>query len=84
MLFCRTPPSNHFSHDVLLFFFFLQISEVCGIKSIYLVEQGLVPSCSYGNQVKMLLSSCGHICTNVGIPITAEVEEKEALKNLLA
>ena len=36
-LFCRTPPSNHFSHDV--FFPFLQISEICSQKSIYLVEQ---------------------------------------------
>ena len=35
--FCRTPPSNHISHDV--YFFFLQISEVCSLKSIYLVEQ---------------------------------------------
>ena len=29
-LFCRTPPSNHFSHVV---FSFLQISEVCSLKS---------------------------------------------------
>ena len=36
-LFCRTPPSNHLSHDV--FFSFLHISEVCRLKSIYLVEQ---------------------------------------------
>ena len=35
--FSRTPPTNHFSHDVV--FSFLQISEVCSLKSIYLVEQ---------------------------------------------
>ena len=38
-LFCRTPPSNHFSHDVVIFSF-LQISEVCSLKSICLEEQG--------------------------------------------
>ena len=27
--------------------------------------------------------SCGHICTNLGIPIAGEVAEKEELKNLL-
>ena len=27
-VFCRTPPINHFSHDVFFFFSFLQISEV--------------------------------------------------------
>ena len=29
------------------------------------------------------LSSCGHICTNLGIPIAGEMKEKEELKNLL-
>ena len=29
------------------------------------------------------LSSCGHICTDLGIPVAGEVEEKEELKNLL-
>ena len=28
-------------------------------------------------------SSCGHICTDFGIPIAGEVEEKGELKNLL-
>ena len=38
--FCRTPPSNNFSHDTtVVVFFFLQISEVCNRKSVYLVEQ---------------------------------------------
>ena len=36
-LFRRTPRSNHFSHDI--FFSFCQISEVCSLKSIRLVEQ---------------------------------------------
>ena len=39
--------------------------------------------CSYRNRVETPLSSCGHICTNLGIPIAAEVEEKEQLKNML-
>ena len=38
-LFCRTLPGNHFSDDVVLFFFFLQISKVCSLKSIFWVEQ---------------------------------------------
>ena len=38
-LFCITPPSNHFSHDVFFPFFMIQISEVCSLKSIHLVEQ---------------------------------------------
>ena len=29
------------------------------------------------------LSSCGHACTNLGIPIPGEEEEKEELENLL-
>ena len=29
------------------------------------------------------MSSCGHICTHLGILIAGEVEEKEELKNLL-
>ena len=39
--------------------------------------------CSYGNQVDTWLWSCGHTCTDLGIPIAGEVEEKEELKNLL-
>ena len=39
--------------------------------------------CSYGNQVETSLGSCGRACTNLGIPIAGEVEEKEELKNLL-
>ena len=39
--------------------------------------------CSYGNQVETSLSSCGHTCNDLGIPIAGEVEEKEELKNLL-
>ena len=73
-LFCRTPPSNHLSHDVV--FSFLQISEVCSLKSIYLVEQCWIRrknsqarsiQCSYGNQMETSLSSCGHTCTDLGI-----------------
>ena len=36
--FCRTLLKNHISHDVA-FFPFMQISEVCNLKSVYLVEQ---------------------------------------------
>ena len=88
--FSRTPPSDHFSHDVFFFFFF-QISAVCSLKSIYLVEQWQIRTrnsqacsilCSYGNQVETSLSSCGHTYTHLGILIVGEVEEKEDLKNL--
>ena len=33
--------------------------------------------------METLLSICGHTCTNLGILIAGEVEEKEELKNLL-
>ena len=36
--FCRKLPSNHISHDVV-WFSFLQIIEVCTLKSIHLLEQ---------------------------------------------
>ena len=71
-LFCRTHPNNHFSHDVVFLFSFLQISEVCNLKSIYLVEQWKIRRrnsqahsilCSHRNQVETSLTSCGHICT---------------------
>ena len=39
--------------------------------------------CSYGNQVETSLWSCGHTCTELGIRIAIEVEEKEELKTLL-
>ena len=39
--------------------------------------------CSYRNQVETSLSSCGHTCTQLGILIAREVEEKEEVKNLL-
>ena len=37
-LFCRTPPSNHFSHDVVFSFF--RISDFCSLKLIYFIENG--------------------------------------------
>ena len=33
--------------------------------------------------METLLSICGHTCTDLGILIAREVEEKEELKNLL-
>ena len=39
--------------------------------------------CGYGNQVESPLWNCGHTCTDLGIPIAGQVEEKEKLKNLL-
>ena len=87
----RISPSNHFSYEVV-FFPFLQISKVWSLKSIYLVDQWYIRRrnsqarlimCIYGNQVETSLSSSDHICTDLGIPIAAEVEEKEELKNLL-
>ena len=38
---------------------------------------------SYRSQEETSLSSCGHICTDLDIPIAGEVEEKEELKNLV-
>ena len=39
--------------------------------------------CGYGNQVETSVSSCDQTCAHLGIPVAAEVEEKEELKNLL-
>ena len=89
-LFCRTPLNNQFSHDAV--FSFMQISEVCSLKSIYLVGQLQISRrnsqarsilCSYENQVGTSLSRCGHTCTHLGILIAGELEEEEELKNLL-
>ena len=77
---------------MMLFFSFLQISDVCNLKSIHLVEQWQISRrnsqacsilCYYGNQVETSLSSCDHLCTHLDIIIAGEVEEKEELKNLL-
>ena len=71
---------------------FLQISDVCSLKPIYLVEQWKIRGgnpqarsilCSYGDQVETSLSSCRHTCTYLDILIAGEVERKEELKNLL-
>ena len=73
---------------MMLFFCFLQVSEVCSLKSIYLVKQWLIRRrnsqarsilCSYRNKVETSLSSCGDTCTHLGILIAGEVEEKEEL-----
>ena len=39
--------------------------------------------CSYWNQVETSLSSRDHTCTDLGIVIAGEVEEKEELKKLV-
>ena len=39
--------------------------------------------CSYGNQAEIVLSSCGHTCTYLGILIAGENPEKQELKNLV-
>ena len=39
--------------------------------------------CSYRNQIETSLSSLGHTCIDLGIPVTGGVEEKEEVKNLL-
>ena len=76
---------------MMLFFSFLQISEVCCLKAVHLVEQWLIRKrnskarsilCSYENQVETSLSRCGHARTHLGILISGELEEKEELKNL--
>ena len=60
----------------MMLFFLWQISEVCSLKSIYLVEQWQIRRrnsqarsvrCSYGNQVETSFSSCGHTYTGLGI-----------------
>ena len=75
-----------------LFFTFLQIGEVCSLKSIHLVEQSWIRGrnsqaysilCSYGNQVETSLLSCCHTCTHLGILIAEKVEKKEKLTDLL-
>ena len=90
--FSRTLSSNHFSHDLFFFLSFLQISEVCSLKSVYLVEQWYIRRrnsqprsilCSYGIQVETSSSSSGHSYSNLGIPIAGEVEENEELKDSL-
>ena len=76
-LLCRTPPSNHFLHV----FSFLQMSEVCSLKQICLVErwwirrrnsQALSILCGFGNQVETSLSSCDHTCTDLKVSIGSE------------
>ena len=79
-LFCRTHPSNYFSHDVAFFPF---CCSVMSAVSIQLNSQPRSILCSYGNQVETSLSSCGHTCTDLDFPIAVQVEEKEQLKNLL-
>ena len=75
----------------MLFFSFLQISEVCSLISTYMVEQWQIRRrnsqvrsilCSYGNQVETSLSSFGHTCTHLGILTAGEVEEKKELKKI--
>ena len=77
---------------IIFFFSFLQISEVCSLKSVSLVEQWHIRRsnpqahsvvCSYENQVETSVSGCGHTSTNLGIIMAREVEEKKELKNLL-
>ena len=59
----------------MLFFSFLQISEVCSLK-INLVEQRQIRRrnsqarsirCGYRNQMETLLSGCRYTCTDLGI-----------------
>ena len=75
---------------MMLFFSFLQSSEVCSLKSVYLVDQWQIRRrtsqarsivCNYGNDVETSLSSCDHICTHLDMPIAVEVEEQKELKN---
>ena len=46
-------------------------------------EKEFINLFSYENQVEKSWSSCGYICTNLGIPIFGEVNEKAELKSLL-
>ena len=74
-LFCRAPPSNHFSHDVVVFLFtdqrnFQPKINLFGEAMVIWRRNSQVLStlCSYGNnQVETSLSSCSHTCTDLGI-----------------
>ena len=89
-MFCRTPPSNHFLHDVVFFLFADQwglqpkISSFGGAM-VNRVKKFTSPfnPVSHGNQVETSLSSCSHTCTHLRILIAGEVDKKEKLKNLL-
>ena len=89
-LSCRTPPSNHFSHDVVFYLFadhrvlqpkilfFWWSNSKLGEKTHKPIQPCVVMEIRW-----KLLSSCGRTCTHLGIRIAGEVEEKKALKNLL-
>ena len=89
-LFFRTLLSAP-SHMMLFSPFFRSVSFAASNQFIWWSNDKLgegfhklVLSCdSHGNQVDTSLSSCAHPCTDLGISIAGEVEEKEALKNLL-
>ena len=82
--FCRTPPSSHFSH--VFFFAFCRSVRLAVSNQVKWWSNGKLWETilySYRNQVETLLSCCGHICTDLDIPIDGELEDKEELKNLL-
>ena len=74
--------------DIMLFFFFF--ADHWGLQTKINLFGGAIRNsqphpilCSYGNQAEKSLSSCGHTCTDLDIPIAGKVEEKEELKSLL-
>ena len=77
--FCRTPPSNNFSHDVVFFIFADQGDLQSKINSFggAMVNQGKEFLCSYGNQVETSLLSCLHTCSHLGILIAGQIKKKE-------
>ena len=86
-LFCRTPPSNHFSH---VFFSSCRSTRFAACQSVWWSDdklgegiQALSILRSFGNQMETSLWSCGHTCADLGILIAGEMEEKEELKILL-
>ena len=80
-LFCWTHLSNHLWHHVV-FHWGLQ-TKINLFGGAIRNSQPHPILCSYGNQAEKSLSSCGHTCTDLDIPIAGKVEEKEELKSLL-
>ena len=70
--------------DIMLFFFFF--ADHWGLQTKINLFGGAIRNSQphpilsgYGNQAEKSLSSCGHTCTDLDIPIAGKVEEKEEL-----
>ena len=52
-LFCRAPPSNHFSHDAVFFFLFFRSVRFFSLKSIHFWSNGKL-----GEEIHKAVQSC--------------------------